>query len=156
MTTTGIAPLPEIQSVPVNSASGMPIPLSVRQQMLADQLVMKNAGSTDQPIYNKGVGYAKLLAGALGGYWAGSDVKKLEDEQHKVASYAALPLNGAPAASPATPGASGPTSDPSSIVGKVQQAALKYGIDPAVATKVLGIESSKCLSGDNLIDMNRL
>lgn len=89
----------------------MPIPLSVRQRMLADQLLQQQAASTNSPILHRGTGYAKLAAGLLGGLMEGGETKHLEDQQRAAAQSLALPLNGA--ASPAAADASSPQITPS-------------------------------------------
>lgn len=105
--------MPEINTVPATTPGGMPIPLSVRQRMLADQLLQQQAASTNSPILRKSTGYAKLAAGLLGGLMEGGETKHLEDQQRAAAQSLALPLNGAQSPVPATADASAPQMTPS-------------------------------------------
>jgi hypothetical protein len=140
--------MPEINSIPTTTPNGMQIPLSVRQKLLAAQLLTEQAGSTNTPIYHKGVGYAKLLAGGLGGLMSGYETSKIEDQQRLAAQSLALPLNGASSPpAPSSVGAGGSLMgqngklDPQLVSAYARQAFISNGVNPDIGAKVLGVES---------------
>lgn len=103
-------------SIPQTTSNGMPIPLSVRQQLLANALLGEQAAST-APIYSKGVGFAKLGAGLFSGIMERKQLADLEAGQTAARAQAYSIPSGASAAPPAmaSGGSPAPQAAPSSV-----------------------------------------
>lgn len=71
----------ETQIAPVRAQQGQYIPEEVKRQLLAAQLLQQTSADSSQPVYSKGLGYAKLLAGGLGGLMEGYERNKEESAQ---------------------------------------------------------------------------
>jgi hypothetical protein len=78
----------ETQLAPVRAQQGQYIPEDVKRQLLAAQLLQQTASDTSAPVYSKGLGMAKLLAGGLGGLMEGYEQSKENAAQKE--SYAKL------------------------------------------------------------------
>jgi hypothetical protein len=78
----------ETQLAPVRAQQGQYIPEDVKRQLLAAQLLQQTASDTTAPVYSKGLGMAKLLAGGLGGLMEGYEQNKENTAQKE--SYAKL------------------------------------------------------------------
>lgn len=137
----------EINSVPTVAQNGMQIPLSVRQRMLADQLLQEQVAQPT-PIIHPWAGIAKLAAGALGGYMSGQEARQFEEGAANARSQMQIPIPGggglggspAPGANPAA-GASNAQGEsaPSSVAGSVfYNGYLARGFNPAQAAALTG------------------
>lgn len=91
----------ETQIAPVRAQQGQYIPDDVKRQLLAAQLLQQTAADSSQPVYSKGLGYAKLLAGGLGGFMQGYERNKEDAAQKESSANFAKIMTGAGDASPA-------------------------------------------------------
>lgn len=73
----------------VKAQQGAFIPEDVKRQLLAAQLLQQTASDTQQPVYSKSLGLAKLLSGGLGGFMQGyTDAQEKAAQKDAYANYA--------------------------------------------------------------------
>lgn len=148
--------MPEIQFAPSMTASPVKsnqiIPEDVKRKIMAAQLLQEMAADGSKPIYSKNAGYAKLLAGALGGAMEGYETNKENQAQATSWDNISKAMGGNSPGGPPASTVSNPSSEPGP---KALGAALSDEISKAVTGPSESDAPKTTLVGNNP-DMNNL